>query len=325
MEVSATFLAWLRRHNETISDTADRRMHNRLRRPKMNYLDQIKLTALMNLTAGSSEIPIGLIDGPIATDHSDLAAENIHEISGKSGMACTRSDSIACTHGTFIAGILCAKRNSAAPAICPDCPLLLYPIFAETKSANGEMPSATPDELAAAVVETVNAGARVLNLSVGLANPSSKGERRLEQAFDYAAKRGVITVAAAGNQGTLGSTAITRHSCVIPVVACDLRGRPMNESNMGSSIGRRGLSAPGEAITSLATVGNSLTLGGTSVATPFVTGAIALLWSAFPMATAGQVKFAVTQAFAPRRTMVVPPLLNAWAAYQFIVTSQVRR
>src|SRR5438552_546781 len=152
MEVSATFLAWLRRHNETISDTADRRMHNRLRRPKMNYLDQIKLTALMNLTAGSSEIPIGLIDGPIATDHSDLAAKNIHEISGKSGMACTRSDSIACTHGTFIAGILCAKRNSAAPAICPDCPLLLYPIFAETKSANGEMPSATPDELAAAVV-----------------------------------------------------------------------------------------------------------------------------------------------------------------------------
>src|SRR6266403_6493 len=251
MEVSATFLAWLRRHNETISDTADRRMHNRIRRPKMNYLDQIKLTALMNLTAGSSEIPIGMIDGPIATDHSDLAVENIHEISGKSGMACTRSDSIACTHGTFIAGILCAKRNSAAPAICPDCPLLLYPIFAETQSANGEMPSATPDELAAAVVETVNAGARVLNLSVGLANPSSKGERRLEQAFDYAAKRGVITVAAAGNQGAIGSSTITRHPWVIPVVACDPAGSPLRQSNLGSSIGRRGLSAPGSNITSL--------------------------------------------------------------------------
>ena len=48
-------------------------------------------------------------------------------------------------------------------------------------------------------------------------------------------------VAAAGNQGTLGSSAITRHPWVIPVVACDLRGRPMNESNLGSSIGRRGL------------------------------------------------------------------------------------
>ena len=57
------------------------------------------------------------------------------------------------------------------------------------------------------------------------------------------------------------------------------------------------------------------------MATPFVTGAIALLWSAFPTATAMQVKFAITQAYAPRRTTVVPPLLNAWAAYQFMVTA----
>ena len=100
----------------------------------------------------------------------------------------------------------------------------------------------------------------------------------------------------------------------------------MNESNMGSSIGRRGLSAPGEAITSFGAVGKPLTLGGgTSVATPFVTGAIALLWSAFPKATAAQVKIAVTQAYAPRRTMIVPPLLTAWAAYQFLITTQVRR
>ena len=162
-------------------------------------------------------------------------------------------------------------------------------------------------------------------MSLALAQPSSKGERELEQVLDHATKRGVIIVAAAGNQGTLGSTAITRHPWVIPVVACDLRGRPMNGSNLGSSIGRRGLSAPGEAIISLGAVGKPLTLGGTSVATPFVTGAIALLWSAFPAATAAQVKFAVTQAYAPRRTTVVPPLLNAWAAYQFMVTAQMRR
>jgi subtilisin family serine protease len=147
----------------------------------------------------------------------------------------------------------------------------------------------------------------------------------LEQVLDHATKRGVIIVAAAGNQGTLGSTTITRHSWIIPVVACDPRGRPTNESNLGSSIGRRGLSAPGGAITSLGPEDKLLTLGGTSVATPFVTGTIALLWSEFPTATAAQVKFAVTQAYAPRRTTVVPPLLNAWAAYQFMATSQMRR
>ena len=92
----------------------------------------------------------------------------------------------------------------------------------------------------------------------------------------------MIVVAAAGNQGALGSSAITRHPWVIPVVACDDRGRPTNESNLGGSIGRRGLSALGAGVTSLAAEGEPLTLGGTSVAAPFVTGAIALLWSDFP-------------------------------------------
>jgi subtilisin family serine protease len=126
----------------------------------------------------------------------------------------------------------------------------------------------------------------------------------------------VIVIVAAGNQGTLGSTAITRHPWVIPVVAYDLQGKPMGHSNLGSSIGRRGLGAPGDKITSLGVAGKPLTLGGTSTAAPFVTGAIALLWSEFPTATAAKVKYAATQASVPRRTTVVPPLLDAWAAYQ---------
>lgn len=289
-------------------------------------LELVKLTALMERTSGSPEVKIGLIDGPVAVQHADLAGEHLREIPGNNGATCTRANSTACLHGTFVAGILSAKRGSSAPAICPNCTLLLRPIFSETTSGREHMPSATPLELAAAIIECVEDGARCINLSLALAQPSSKGERELEQVLDHAARRGVIIVAAAGNQGTLGSTAITRHSWVIPVVACDLRGRPMNESNLGNSIGSRGLSAPGGPITSLGAVGKPLTLGGgTSVATPFVTGAVALLWSAFPTATAMQVKFAITQAYAPRRTTVVPPLLNAWAAYQFMVTAQMSR
>ena len=180
------------------------------------------------------------------------------------------------------------------------------------------MPSATPKELAAAIIECIDAGARVINLSLALAQPSTTGEQSLEDALDQAVRRGVIVVVAAGNQGTIGSSAITRHPWVIPVVACDLRGRPMNESNLGGSIGRRGLRAPGDGITSLGAEGQSLTLGGTSVAVPFVTGAAALLWSAFPSATAAHIKLAVTQASAPRRASVVPPLLDAAAAYRLL-------
>jgi subtilisin family serine protease len=225
----------------------------------------------------------------------------------------------------FSAGILSAKRNSPAPAICPNCTLLIRSIFTEETTGSEQMPSATPQELAAAIIECINAGARVINLSLALAQPSTKGEQSLEEALNQTVRRGVIVVAAAGNQGTLGSSAITRHPWVIPVVACDLQGRPTNESNLGSSIGRRGLTAPGDAITSLSAEGQPLTLGGTSVAVPFVTGTIALLWSEFPNATAAQIKLAITQASTPRRASVVPPLLDAATAYQSLLTVNARR
>ena len=291
----------------------------------MAPLELVKLTALMERTSGSPEVKIGLIDGPVVAQHPDLAVEHLREISGNNGATCTQANSTACLHGTFVAGILSARRNSPAPAICPGCTLLIRPIFAETTSGREQMPGATPLELAAAIMECINSGARVINLSLALAQPSNRGEQVLEEALNQAVVRGVIVVAAAGNQGTIGSTAITRHPWVIPVVACNLAGRPINESNLGSSIGRRGLSAPGDVITSLGTEGQSITLGGTSVAVPFVTGAIALLWSEFPVATAAQIKLAVTQSSILRRASVVPPLLNAEAAYQSLLTTNARR
>ena len=184
--------------------------------------DLFKLTALMARTSGSPEVKIGLIDGPVVAQHPDLAGIRFREISGNSGITCTQTSSAACLHGTFIAGILFAKRSSPAPAICPDCTLLLRPIFTETTSGREHLPSATPQELAAAIVECIDAGARVINLSLALAQPSGKGEQALKEALDQAVRRGVIVVAAAGNQGTLGSSAITRHPWVIPVAACDL-------------------------------------------------------------------------------------------------------
>lgn len=276
----------------------------------------------MELTSGKTEVVVGLIDGSVLKKHPELVGANIREISGELSGQCVQASSTACIHGTFVAGILCGKRNSAAPAICPNCTLLVRPIFAETTLGSEQMPSATPADLAAAIIESIDAGARILNMSVAIAQPSSQGELELQDALDYALKRGVIAVAASGNQGTLGSSAITRHPWVIPVVACNLQGRPISYSNLGNSIGRRGLSAPGDRITSLGTEEKTLTLGGTSVATPFVTGAIALLWSEFPTATAAEVKLAVTQGNGFRRTTVVPPLLDAWAAYQVMARSR---
>jgi len=81
----------------------------------MEPLDLVKLTALMARTSGSPEVKIGLIDGPVATQLTDFAGEHLREISGNNSATCTQTNSTACLHGTFVAGILAAKRNSLVP------------------------------------------------------------------------------------------------------------------------------------------------------------------------------------------------------------------
>jgi subtilisin family serine protease len=291
----------------------------------MSPLDLVRLSPLMERSQGRPEVRIALIDGPAVLNHPDLAGAQIREIPGKLKATCTRADTLACTHATFVAGVLFARRGSVAPAICPRCTLLLRSIFAETGNGKGQMPSATLEELADAVIDSVNAGARVINLSSALVQPSAKGERRLEEALNYAAHRGAIIVAAAGNQGTVRSSAITRHPWVIPVAACNIQGKPLSESNLGSSIGRHGLSAPGENITSLGTNGKPQTFSGTSAAAPFVTGTIALLWSEYPQADAASVKLAITRCGRQPRNALVPLLLDAWAAHQIMASWENKR
>ena len=273
----------------------------------------VKLPGLMERSAGAASVPIALVDGPVATDHPDLSEASIRAVGGGPEAVCTVHQSSACDHGTFVAGILAAKRGSRAPAICPRCTLLARPIFHEAAN-KGRLPTATPNEVADAIVDAVRAGARILNLSAATGEPSTRTERRLSEALDYAARSGVVVVAAAGNQATLGSSAITRHPWVIPVVAYDRRGQPMGASNLGSSIGRRGLGAPGHAIESLGPEGGMRIGGGTSSAAAFVTGAIGLLSSLYPKASATALRRAVAGG-GPRRT-VTPPLLNAEAALE---------
>lgn len=284
----------------------------------------VRLLALMDITAGAPDITVALIDGPIGLNHPDLAAENIRVLHQSGGGTCSRPESAACTHGTYVAGILHARRDSLVRGICPGCTLLVRSIFSEVAavSENDGVPNAAVEELAAALHEVIEAGARVINLSVGLAEAASRAEPAIDQALEQAARRGIIVVAAAGNQGILGSSAITRHSWVIPVVGCDRHGQVLALSNLGASIGRHGLAAPGHKVTSLAASGGHATFSGSSAAVPFVSGTIALLWSAFPRASATRLRLAITGNLARRRS-VTPPLLDAWAAYRALEPTKV--
>jgi subtilisin family serine protease len=266
----------------------------------------------MDRTPGVPEVAVALIDGPVAPDHAGLAGATIRRI-GPAGASCGDAMREACQHGTYVAGLLVAARDSGAAAICPGCTLLVRPIFSDRSAAGARTPIATSDALGDAIVDGVKAGARLLNVSAALAGPSRTTDRRLLEALDYAAQCRAMVVVAAGNQG-IGSSVMTRHPWVIPVVACNTAGRPAADANVSHLIGRNGLMAPGVDIQSLDAGGDLKTSTGTSAAAPFVTGTLALLWSLFPHATAADLRTAVTQAGRGRRS-IVPPVLDASTAF----------
>jgi hypothetical protein len=291
----------------------------------MTILDRIGLTALMARTEGRPEVAIGLIDGPVVMNHPDFQPGSLREVPGSRAGACRRDNSIACAHGTFVAGMLSARRGAPSPAICPGCAVLVRPIFDEGRGHGDPMPGCSPEELATAIVECLHAGARVMNLSIAVVQSSAAGRRALVAALDLAAQQEALVVAAAGNQATLGASALTAHPWVIPVAACRADGRPSGITNLGRSIGTLGLLAPGEAITSLAAAGPPPSQSGTSVAAPFVTGAAALLWSEFPSAGGADLKAALIGAPARRRARIIPPLMDASAAYRALQTANLNR
>lgn len=278
-------------------------------------LEKVDLRRLMTRTVGRRATRVGLIDGPLATGHPDFSDANIEIVPARNTPAAARASGLAyeaSAHASSVAGILVTRRGSSAPAICPGVTLVVRPVL---PSATSKDPgTATADDLASAIVEATDAGTHVLNMSLALSAHSHHHHQALRDALDHAFRSGVIIVAATGNEATIGSTVITRHPAVVPVIAYDLEGNPARLSNLGHSIGRHGVGATGEGIVSIGP-GGMRTFGGTSAATAVVTGALALIWSEFPEADPADVVSAVTRP-ASRRASVVAPLLKAWEAYE---------
>jgi subtilisin family serine protease len=269
---------------------------------------------LMGDQSGSPEIVVAVIDGPADVGHPDLAGARIAVLpGGPPADRCLVPESAACRHGTFVLGMLCARRGTAAPAICPGCTILLRPVLCEAPPG-GTCPDAKPADLAAAVVTCVDSGARIINLSLGLRGTALGRSLEFDDAVDHALRRDVLVVAAAGNHGLVGPSPLVSHPWLIPVTACDWTGRMLRTSNIGIGVGRAGLAAPGLDVMSTVPGGYQRT-GGTSVAAPFVTGAAALLWAAHPGVSAAQLRAALLRSDVPRHS-VVPPLLDASASLQ---------
>ncbi|NER34098.1 MAG: S8 family serine peptidase [Oscillatoria sp. SIO1A7] len=282
----------------------------------VNYLELINIKPLLAATSGRREIVVGIIDGPIEGAHPDLQATSLRALPAAPEVICQTKESIGCVHGTFVAGVLCARRGSQAPALCPDCTILVKPILCDAADFE-QCPKVTPENLASALKEMIDAGAKIINLSLGLPSTTLQEQPSLQEAFDYAFQKGVLIVGAAGNQGRIGRITLFDHPWVIPVAACNGRGELYSKSNSGISVGKSGLKAPGVNIVSTYSSGGYTQMTGTSVAAPFVTGTAALLWSLFPRATAGEIRRAILRPDI-RRQSIMPPLLNAEASWKWL-------
>jgi len=137
-------------------------------------------------------------------------------------------------------------------------------------------------QLATGIVWAADNGADVLNMSLQYYNLSTGESQSLQNAINYAYGLGAVLVAAAGNnnQGGIGVLAFpARLNNVLAVTATDHNDVFASFSNSGP---QADLAAPGKDIRSTWIGDGYAYQFGTSMASPYVAGAAALLWSYEP-------------------------------------------
>ncbi len=215
-------------------------------------------------------VVIALIDEPVYVAESTAGA-NIRQLDlfGKYGSG---------SHGTAIASILLSDSNYLQ-GIVPSAELLSIPIV----DSNG---TGSIFDLAAAILAAVDNGAHIISISLC-------GDTRsavLENAAGYAASKGTVIVAAAGNDGM--DKKVYPASCggVVSVSACDADGTATAFSNQSAFVD---VCAPGVGIFVDDAPPEDESLGvfsGTSASAPCVAGVIACIMGENPGMTATEAR-----------------------------------
>ena len=235
------------------------------------------------ITTGSADVTVAVIDSGIDYTHPDLAPN----YAGGYDFATPDSDPMDDHgHGTHVSGTIAAALNNltGSPAaaegvvgVAPRARILSYKVCRSDGSC---------DDFAIqqAIAQAITAGAKVINMSLG----ESAYSQSLDAAVQDAWNAGLVVVAGAGNNGTTELFYPAALPNVISVGAFDEDHRRPSFSNYGSWVD---ISAPGSNILStypMSACSASTTPGdvgcyafntGTSMATPHVAGAAALLWS----------------------------------------------
>lgn len=232
------------------------------------------------LSQGES-VAVAVIDSGVAADHPDLQGQVLPG-TGFVGAQDDRGTTDASTdsHGTAIAGLI-AGTNSASggtgvQGLAPKAKILPVRV---TFDAGSE-----PGTIAQGIVWAADNGARVINISLGLADP----DPALRAAVEYALSRDSVVVASAGNTGHQANEPMYPASFpgVISVTGTDENNNSWKFSQHGK---RSGIAAPSTDIYSSNNKGQYVRAEGTSYGTAYVSAAAALVRGRYPHLTAAQV------------------------------------
>jgi subtilisin family serine protease len=261
--------------------------------------DDIGATRAWAIQTGSSQTTVALIDTGVDTGHPDLTANidtaDAHNFLDNTNVVYDPSE--ACggapndDHGTHVAGILGAVGNNGQGVAGVNWHVRILPLkFLGVQ--NGQCGIGDDAHAIAAIFYAIQKGAQFINISWG---GEIAPNESLRQAMIQAGQAGILFSVAAGNAGlNLGTSTDYPASFNLPneivVAAGDQNDGLASFSNRG---GPTALAAPGVNIVSTITQANATPYGylsGTSMAAPFVTGALALLRSQYPGATPTELK-----------------------------------
>ncbi|MEU4302910.1 type VII secretion-associated serine protease mycosin [Kitasatospora aureofaciens] len=223
---------------------------------------------------------VAVVDSGVSASHPDLAGQVLPGASligdGDDG----RTDTSGESHGTAIAGII-AGTGGPAPGggmtgLAPDAKIL--PVRVSTG------PQVSAAMVARGIVWAADHGAGVINVSLGAPEP----DPLLKQAVTYAMGKDAVVVASAGNEGDQGNPPMypAAFPGVVSVSGVDETGSFWNASESGRGIV---VAAPAAEIYSTNNQGRYVKADGTSYAAAYVSATAALIRSAHPDLTAGQV------------------------------------
>jgi len=234
------------------------------------------LEDLWQHTRGDPAIAVAVLDGPVDLSHPCFEGARLRTLATEAAPAGTTIE--PSLHGTHVTSVLFGQHGAGGVnGVAPDCAGLVVPIY--LPGPDGEPRPASQATLARAIVQAVDAGAHIINVSGGQLAPSGVAETFLTDAVRYCAENGSLIVAAAGNDGCDCLHVPAALNSVLAVGATNAEGLPGDFSNWGAAYAENGIVCSGDKIPGAALGGGVVELTGTSFAAPIVTGIAALLMS----------------------------------------------